>query len=355
MSGQSVYTATFKSVARKLQDITLSLDKVAINTLDIGSLGRASAEEMLGSSIHFLEDKRIAMPFLRNMLGDLYLILFNSEGDLTLSHEHWLLLYHKFKRLTPKDLRALKVSEEADLQFVLGLLMYYGSVDIAAEFEALKKACVSRRIVPLFDLTPQSFGWKRCKPILRRYTAYFTKPPGYNAYLFEYPNLATLAYLLHVGLSLSEAEATLRTTKGGLICPHLPVEIESALLYTILGGGVSEISGPYKKQYTDDVVNFASKFPHGDHSVFSVYVKPIMIEFVGLAMHNLLSDLKTRSFLHPLDAYIYHVSPYRFGLAVKDTFNLEDLLTFSSNVDIYRHLKEVEKPCVSSLSAGRWL
>jgi len=347
-------TNTFKLAAGRLQDLRLFLHKDEMQSLDILSKTRSYAESILGDDIKILDVRRDSFGYLMNKMGKYFFYLIDGTSSVALDHEHMLVVLNKYRYSPVSNRKKAEIPPEVTFREFLAFAYYYGGKQLAEEFEEIKKTAIKSYISPAFDLNPQTYKWKRCPHVLRQYMLYFTRPPGYNVYQFEYPNLASICYLQHKGLTFSEAESYVSFAKAGLFYTFLPIDVENRLLYDIAGNRFKHMDGDLAKNYVKDRVKFASKFTLSDSSIFSVFVKPLMIEKTGQMMLIVQNSLDNNALSSNTDVYFYHVSPYRFGLAIKDTLDINEVLpryADRQNNEL-KYLKPVGRPNISSLISG---
>lgn len=306
---------TFKRRASLLQDIKLFINKDYIRSFEVKNKCWNMAKKTLGNDFNFLYDEIGKRKYLHDVFGKDFELFISDSGDVEFDQEHTILLYNKLEK---EGSRLTKTA--------IGLLYYIAGEQLDREFEEIVKTSIKGYIAPAFDLSPQTFRWKRCNHILRKYAMYFTKPEGYKAYYFEKSNFAQIAYLCTKGKTLKEAEQIMKSATGGIFYSYLPKNIENMLAYAILGGQLGGLNGMYASEFSKDSLKLSTQFDGADYSVFNMNVKPIMIEFMGMTMTGILEEMGRNKDISPTDAYIYHVSPYRFGILVKDSLDLNYVL-----------------------------
>lgn len=302
---------------------------------------RAYIKEVLGNDTRFLENRLSIRKYVKDVFGGDISYLLNEDGDVMFDLEHMLLLYYKYE-----------AAGETKLSIIALALVYYVAAEqITRELFEITRTSNRGIIKPNFDLNPQTFEWRRCNLIFRKYMLYYTLPQGYKGYYFERPNIAQLAFLCATGKQLKVAEDELRNIEGGLLYPFLPKNTENLLLPEILSGEFTKMQGRYAQFVEQENLRIASECGGSDYFHFyNLNVKPIMIELNGMIMDSLLKERNANPDLSIADAYIYHVSPFRFGLCIRDDMRLEQVVpSFAS------FMKPVVKPDIRSMILGLYL
>ena len=126
------------------------------------------------------------------------------------------------------------------------------------------------------------------------------------------------------------------------------------MLDEVLGDDTTRMRGDLVDVYKLFLHNFskiAENLGERKASVFENCVQPIMIEKLGRVMISVDNLVQRRFLKSEKDFYFYHVSPYRFGVAIKDTVNIEDVLPgFGSGW--MEHFYTVTEPKLGELIFG---
>jgi len=348
-------TSRFRLAASKLQNITLQLNKDSMRILRLEEKAYKESKKLLGGVFDDLTDIYKQRAALVRLLGNYVYLLDNKwTSALDPTHERMLLVYHKFISSTPEQRLKDRVPESTTVDTVTGLLYAFAASQIDTEFANIKKASNRSILSPAFDLNPKTYKWKRCPEVTRKYNLFYTKPEGYNVYYYEYPNFATICFLNTLGLSDSMAESTLGSGNCGMLYNFLPLWIENSMLDEVLGDDTTRMRGDLVDVYKLFLHNFskiAENLGERKASVFENCVQPIMIEKLGRVMISVDNLVQRRFLKSEKDFYFYHVSPYRFGVAIKDTVNIEDVLPgFGSGW--MEHFYTVTEPKLGELIFG---
>lgn len=349
-------TSLFMSCARKLEGNTLRLNvdtysqkgglninKDFLRDKKILNLCWDYVVTYLGNIVDSpaqLEDDRFMRDLVLKVAGLDKNLFLNSDGTFELGFENALILYHKYKRNAN-----VMTNARNGLRYAL---LYR---ELKQEFESLYKASSKGVIAPIYELNSQFFTWRRAPEITRKYSLYATQPAGYKCYYYEKNNLAQTVFLYVCGKTLKEASVITDAKTCGILFPFLPIDIEEKLMPYILAGRVGNYEGEYKKKLQAFEGSMFDKYESELYTVYNMKIKPHMIEMMGAFMDVVLTEVKQ---YHPefeyLDTFIYHVSPQRFGIAVKDCYNIEDVLPES-----HKLFKPVTKPLFTDIAEGLYL
>ena len=348
------YTQVFMNCARKLDGSTIGLN-IQEDTLKGG----------LNINRDFLKDKKILNSclavastyldesiikgvnndrYMRSLLLDNFPqdkeLFIGSDGEFHLGLENINLLYYKYKN------KAWEHTND-----ITALRFLYAYRVLKQEFESLYKASSRGIIAPIFKLNPQFFGWTRAQEITRKYSLYATIPEGYNCYYFERPNLAQIVFLYICGRDLKDAIKYMNSVDRGIFYNFLPKDVEECMMPAILSGKTGGINTVWKDKLVKFEDNLLDKYDSEMYTVYNVLVKPHMIEIIGGCIDAVLKEIAvSKPELNTMDAFVYHVAPQRFGLAIKDGIHIEDILPHS-----YKLFKRVYKPIYTDMSLCKYM
>lgn len=323
----------FIRAANQLQSNKIFFNKDFVKSANIMETCFEISKSYLGKDFNFLQDAVGVRLYIRDVFGHKALGLFeDAEGEIILDIEHALLFYYKLVALnSPSNLinAALGVfyfiaGHQLDMEMLSG-----DDSDPKNKITPLAKVTTKGHITPSFDLHAQFFKWKRCPFVLRKYMLQLSIPEGYKAYYFEKPTFAQSAYLTHLGHSFPEAEAITTNSQGGLFYTWLPPYIENQLIPSIMSGGFdpSLMDGYYAQSYIKDNQTIAKSYTIDDmYNVYNMFVKPNMVQLMGMIINNVKEDVAKNPYLTSTDMSIYHLSPQRLGILVKDGVKLEEVL-----------------------------
>lgn len=312
-------TASFISAATKISE-GLSFNKKIFRSLNVKDTLMQRVADILGKEQLYLEDEAGLRLYIKDTFGSQGLALFRSDAtnSLHLDTIHALLFYQYIAKALPEK------TEQAKAVFYRIL-----SQSLPASLEAMARLSVRGRIEPIFELSSKFFRWKRCPEFLYAYMMDITASQGYKAYYLEKPNLAQIVYLVFKGHTFQEAEELVRKKTDGLVIRNLPTELESNLFLNIFGGEFTNdlFDGFYAQQVMDDMNRVAQVYPLTEGTMytgFSLFIRPQMIEVMGAILTGVQDELRSNPIVGTDDVNIYHLSPSRIGVLVKDTVNLED-------------------------------
>jgi hypothetical protein len=340
----------FLNAAQKIKESKLDFNKDFIKNNDFPGQCFELASKYLERDITAFIMGKVGLntyeirDFIRNNLGVKALEpLTDNAGNLRLDMQHALVFVEYVKSV--KNITTTAVNQ------AIGIACLITGSQLHEEFQVLLKACSSYTIQPSYTLSPNFFEWKRCPYILRKYSLYLTKPKGYKAYYFEKANCAQLAYLTSLGMSYSDASNYLKGCNTGLFFNYLHTYKENLIIEDIVNDGFCHTNGPYANSYLAEYEKLLATYADNieTYNIFNKRIKPLMMSMMGFVIKGILAELaETR--LADNDAYIYHVSPYRVGVAIKENLKLEDLLpTLGGN------MKPVSIPDLASLLRGVYL
>lgn len=315
------YVNSFFVEANKLKREGIYLDKEYIKQLDIKRKCVEMAQGILGSDMEYVYDIPSAKAFLRTLVSEQDFKIFADAltMGLTYSLERLLILYDK-----------LNNRGDECTQQVLGVLYFLVGHIIEDEFKSLIKASNGGRLYPAYTLNKNSFKWSRCNHILRKYMLRLSKPDGYTAYYYEKPNLAHLAFLTSdcVGMDVDGAEDYIKKMKQGLFLNDVSPAMENKLISDILMGGYDILDGLYAATVLKETVALENELgTNADiSSVYSQHVKPLMIEFIGRVINLINDEINSNTTLETGVFKIYHISPSRVGILIKDGVDIKDVL-----------------------------
>lgn len=342
----NVDRANVQAFMREAGQITqrkVHFDKEFIKSLNLMDVCLDKAQELLGKDFDFLVDDQSFRLYVRDVFGRKKLGLFeNAEGEYCLDIEHGLLLYYTLK------------SENSDLLNVaLGLLYFLAGNQLEDELTKLAKLAFRNQITPLFELSPQNFRWRRAPQILRGYMLPFSVPEGYKAYYFEKPYLGHIMYLVNHGMSFEEAEEHVKSMEGGLFFTALPLDVENYLLPFFMQDkfNPSLMDGYYKATFERDYEEITSQYDLQEvYNVYSLMVKPLMIDYMGGVINLIREDLVKNDEFTNSDLIIYHLSPQRLGILVREWIDVNRLLP-----TVGKYFKPVKEFSLDDILTGVWL
>jgi hypothetical protein len=328
--GNKANIQAFMRQASVLTNNKVFFNKDFLKSFNVLDQCLAVAKQYLGNDINFLHgDAQSVRLYINDVFGDALTQLYGrnklrlledgtNSGYSQLDIEHGLLLYYKLLSIN---------SPLTD--YALGILYYLAAHQLDDELGQISKVAPRSLITPAFELDSKFFRWKRCNFVLRKYMLSLSKPEGYNAFYFEKAALPQIAYLMNQGTSFDEAENMSKNATGGLFHSFIPVELESQLMPGILTGAfdTSVMDGYYTQTYLRDTAKISSEITVDDvYNVYNMMVKPNMIELMGMVINNVSTEASKNEYLSPSDMSIYHVSPHRIGILLKDRINLQDAL-----------------------------
>lgn len=348
------YTSVFMSCARKLDG-----DIIGINVDENTNRGGLNVNKGFLRDNHIIDrcldlartylgkdvidnmfDDRYIRSFIIDTFGSDRDLFVGSDGRFNLGIENTLLLYYKLKMKRPDLVNTL-----------VGLRALITARVLKKEFESLFKATNKGVIAPIYRLNSQFFGWQRAQEILRKYTLYLTKPEGYTCYYYERPNLAQITFLCACGKSLQEATTYVDNMHSGLFYDFLSKDTEELLMPAILSGKTGMLNSKYTDKLNTFESNLFDKYDSELYTVYNILVKPNMIELTGNCIDTILKEIKeSNPELSNWDAFVYHLSPQRFGLAIKNDVHIEDVLPKSHML-----FKKVVKPLYTDILKGLYL
>lgn len=317
----TVYINSFLVEANKLKTEGIFLNKDYIKDLNINKVCKESAKLLLGSAYNRLTDSTSAKLFLKEILSEEDFAIFRDglTMGLTYSLERLLIVHSRLDKRND-DLA----------NTVLGVIYYMAGDIFENEFKNIFKACSGNRLTPAFTLSASSFKWGRCPHVLKKYMLKFTQPMGYDAYYYERPNLAHLSFLTSdvVKMDVDLAEDTISKLKGGLFFKDLSPNLENRLMHDILLGGYDTMDGKYAGTVLSESIKLEDELGiNTDISgLYNHHLKPLMIEFIGRVISEVRDDVKRNTDLDNDVFKIYHVSPQRFGILVKEGMDLKGVL-----------------------------
>lgn len=323
MSNQSLASKSniqsFMRQARLLTDSKIQFNKDFLKGYQVMEKCFDISKSHLGKDFTFLDDAVGVRLYLRDVFGHQSLRYFeDANGVIQLDIEHALLFYYKLKSINSPLLNA-----------ALGVVYFITGHQLDDEFSQISKVAPKGRITPAFELDSKLFRWRRCPHILRRYMLTLSQVDGYTAYYFEKPSFGQIAYLMHTGMTFENADAMMKSTTGGLFYSFLPTAIENMLIPSILSGGfdVSQMDGLYAQSYQRDNEYISTGFTLDDvYNVYNQMVKPNMVEFMGMIISNVMGEAEKNPHLKQSDLLVYHISPQRLGILVKDGVQINNAL-----------------------------
>jgi hypothetical protein len=289
------------------------------------------AEMHLGKDINFLHgDAQSVLRYIRDVIGpklrEFYGMNFmriledsTTEAETHLDIEHMLLLLYKLK----------SVGADQEVHTAMGLLYYISYHQLDDEWGQIAKIAPKNKVTPMFELDARYFQWRRCNFVLRKYMLQMSAPEGYQAFYFEKPYLSHIAYLMTQDMTMEDAEKTVKSMTGGMFYSFLPLHIESQLLPGILRGefDTSVMDGPMAQTYIRDTKRIEKEIPvDRTQNVYNLIVKPPMIDMMGMVINNLDSVVAQNRAIHPSDVQVYHISPFRVGVLVRNGLPITEAL-----------------------------
>lgn len=309
----------FMRSARKIKESKVYLNRPFIKKYDAMERCFELSRQYLGKDFLFLQDGTGCRLYIRDVFGIKALSMFeNANGEIKLDIEHALVFYYK-----------LKAENSPLLPAALGVFYFIAGHQLDEELGALMKVASNNLIQPAFELNKKLFRWKKCNYVLRKYMLSLSAPEGYTAYYYEKPMLGQIGYLLTKGYSLAEADAQMKSATGGIFFSYLPVHVENMLIPTILSGGfdASIMDGYYTQSLIQDTAKIAQQYTLSDvYNVYNEMVKPEMVDVMGAILNSMEADMGTNPYLQPQEAFVYHLSPQRIGILVKDGLNIQNVL-----------------------------
>lgn len=344
-----LYINTFINYAQRIKNLNLPLNKDFIRNFDLPQKCYDYAKKYLDTSIdNLINDKyeiddREIRTFIREKLGTKILdVLRTSEGAVKLDIEHMLVALAYEKSRPNRSFESTNI--------IIGLSYLILAHQCMQEWNMLIKSSTRGIIQPNFDCSVNYFTWKRCPYVLRKYAMFLTKPEGYNVYYFEKPNIAQIAYLISVGMSREEANEYMKTTDKGLFFNYLQKDKENLILQEILKDEFYSCNGVFTANYKEEHAKIEARFNSiSVYNVFNMNVRPHMIEMIGFVLKGILDELDKNEYSQS-DAYVYHLSHYRIGVAVREGIELSEVLP-----SLYEFMKPVPTPDLYSLVSGAYL
>lgn len=351
-NNRRIYVNTFLSQAQKIKDLGLPLNKKFMENFKVLDTAYEYACKYLEEDVNLLVnskkelDLRATRGYIYEKLGKKTLNVFRTnDGEVKFDIQHCLVALAKEKATN---------SHYERVNTLLGISYLVLGNQLNEEWRRMVKSSKGGKIEPNFDCSQTTFTWKRCPEVLRKYALYLTKPEGYDAYYFEKQNIGQIAYLISTGKSLEEAIEYMQTTETGLFFNFLPKNKENIILSDILTNNFYGCNGLYTS--TLERTNLKLETQYSETSIYNVYnlnTKPHMIEIMGFVLKGILDEMegiKAEGVISNSDAYVYHVSPNRIGIAVRSGLNLSEVLpTFCEN------MKPVQAPDLASLVSGEYL
>lgn len=277
------------------------------------------SRQFLGNDFNYLHDAVSVRLYLYDVFGPKSLSLFeDAYGEIQLDIEHALLFYYKLKSMNSPLLNV-----------ALGVVYFIAGHQLDDEFSQISKVAPKSRITPAFELSEKLFRWKRCPFVLRKYMLPLSKPEGYNAFYYEKHALGQIAYLMNTGLSFEEADKMMKNASGGIFYSYLPVHIENMMLPNILTGGFdpTQMDGLYAQNFVRDTSKIAQSYTvDAVYNVYNFFVKPIMVDVMGMILNKMNEDTLKNTYFIPSDMIVYHLSPHRLGVLVKEGVALNQVL-----------------------------
>jgi hypothetical protein len=309
----------FMRQARLLQDNKIFFNRDFLKGFSVMEKCFELSKQKLGNDFGFLDDATGVRLYLRDVFGNKSLRYFeDANGEIQLDIEHALLFYYKL----------LSLRDPAS-NTALGLLYFITGHQLDDEFQQISKVAPKGKITPAFELDSKLFRWRRCPFVLRRYMLTLSQVEGYTAYYFEKPAFGQIAYLMHNGMSFADADTMMKQSTGGLFYSYLPTYIENMLIPSILSGGFDTtlMDGLYAQTYQRDNAIIAQGYTIDDvYNVYNQMVKPNMVDFMGMIITNVMGEAEKNPYLNKSDLTVYHISPQRLGILVKDTVQIQNAL-----------------------------
>jgi hypothetical protein len=356
--GNKVNVQAFIRQARLLTENKVFFNKDLLKSYDVMERCMAVARQYLGNDINFLHgDAQSVRLYINDVFGDTLTQLYGrnklrlledgtNSGYSQLDIEHGLLLYYKL----------LSINSPL-ANYALGILYYLAAFQLVdkeeGELTQISKVAPRSLITPAFELDSKFFRWKRCNFVLRKYMLSLSKPEGYNAFYFEKTGLPQISYLMNQGTTFDEAENMVKNATGGLFYSFIPVDLESQLMPGILTGAfdTSVMDGYYTQTYIRDTAKLSQEITVDDvYNVYNMMVKPNMVELMGMVINNVNTEASKNQYLSPSDMSIYHVSPHRIGILLKDRVSLQDALP-----NLGQYFKPVNDFDIATLAQGDFL
>lgn len=260
-------------------------------------------------------------------------------GDVIFDIEHAILFYYRMKTLNFPDMNK-----------VFGFMYYVAGHQFGDELSTLSRGIIRGKIVPSYSTSPNFFGWKKMPFITNKYMMSLTHEEGYTNYYFERQNVGYLAYLMANDNSVGESKKIIDSATSGLFFSWLPLHVENALLPFILSHSYDTklMDGYLKPLYERNVAYVKSKYDIsiGQHTMYNYHVKPHLINLQGVFIDKLKTTMMENG-VSPTDVKIYHISPYRVGVMVKNTIDVTNGLG-----DVGIHLKPVQDFTVRNIIEG---
>lgn len=310
---------SFMRHARSISENKIFFNKPFIKKLDVMEACFDITRERLGKDYLFLQDAVSVRLYIRDVFGTEALELFeDTNGEMILDLEHAILFYYYMK------------SQNSPLMnTVEGLVYFMAGHQLDDEFRQISEVAPRGRITPTFELNPKQFRWRRCNHILRKYMLQLSVPEGYTAYAFEQPALAQIAYLMHCGVPFLQAKEQMQQAQGGLFYSFLPPHIENMLMPSILSGGfdMTLMDGYYTQNLIRDNELISSEYTLDEvYNVYNQFVKPYMVDMMGLSVGGIMQEFEENEYLTPSELSVYHLSPQRLGIILKEGVKIEHAL-----------------------------
>lgn len=323
----------FISTAKNIAKDKIFYDRGKVRDLDITNQMHTLAGNFLGVDQQVLsqiESEVDVRDYIMRNFGVQAFKYFEDEMcEIVLDHEHALFFYYallsKRSPLAPK---------------ALGLAYFLAGHSMDEELTLLHKNAPKDLITPSFKYSTKVFSWTRCPFVLRRYMLDFSIPENHTAYVFERPNVPHLAYLIANGVGVEDAKKILDGLQGGMFYSFLPPLVESALLPSLLNGSfkLSLMDGMYAQNFKREYEELAKIVYNKTSNVFTEMIQPIMSELTGIFLKEFERIRHESNYAIPSDAVkIYHLSPYRIGVAFNRGYSPENVLP-----DLVGYLKPVQ-------------
>lgn len=335
----------FMRTANMMAENKITFDKSYTKQLNIMNHFCTLSEQCLGKDYKFLQDGASTRLYIRDVFGGKALRLFeNNRGEIFLDIEHAIVFFHW-----------LKAQNSPLLNTALGLVYFIAAHQLDEELSQIAKVAPKNLIKPLFEFSPNLFRWKRCNYVLRKYMLALSlnQEEAEKGYYYEMPNSYQIAYLLHKGYSLQDAKNHLANMQGGLFYTYMPKDVENMLLPSILSGELTPIGmdGYFTQSLIKDFDNVAKEYTVNNvYNVYTQYVKPILIDMMGILIGAVQKELNSNSAVGGNDVRFYHISPSRVGLAVQNNISIEMAIP-----SLARHFKPVKPMTHFDLLAGEHL
>lgn len=329
--------------ANILSEQKIDFDRSFLKSFNVQEECFNISRSYLGNDINYLQDAIGVRLYIKEVFGVDNLRLFEDNmGQIVLDLEHSLLFYYYMQAI-----------KSPHINTALGLVYYLAGHQLGDELESISKVTTKGKISPKFKLDAKLFTWDRCPFILRKYMLQLSLVEGYRAYYFEKSNFTQIAYLIHSGIPFDNADAQLQSMSGGLFYPFLQPNIENALADNILSGNfdTSGMKGNMTQKFIADTNRISNEYQISDvYNTYVQMVKPIMVEVIGMLLNNMMEDASRNSYITKSDLRLYHVSPKRIGILVKDGLSLQSVLP-----TMHKFFKPVEQFDLRNIITGDFL